>query len=141
MADVECDRHRPDIRRSRRHVEQPPPIPGQSRLPGRQQPGLVQGREADVERRQRERQAQAHGLHLGELVRLNREVAEERPWESVGRGRADDVAGRLADWAGQLLGLARWLEPFLPTTSRRIADAPTAPRIGKCEPPFPRLEG
>ena len=84
------------------------------------------------------------------LRELNREIAEERPWESLkaGDGAGEDgaavggaaVVGKLSDWAARLCTVAHWLRPFLPSTASEINRALTASRIRKCRPLFPRLQ-
>ncbi|MGD8867424.1 MAG: methionine--tRNA ligase [Gemmatimonadales bacterium] len=73
-----------------------------------------------------------------ELNRLNREIAEERPWENLRRGERDVVVERLTTWAVRLHAAAYWLAPLLPSTSASITQTLTAPHIKKCEPLFPR---
>ena len=75
-----------------------------------------------------------------ELDRLNREVAEGRPWDALKRGQVEAVGERLTDWAERLHAVAYWLGPLLPTTSAQIIGALTARKIRKCRPLFPKLD-
>jgi len=75
-----------------------------------------------------------------ELDRLNREIAEERPWEALKGGSVGAVTARLEDWAERLHAVAYWLAPFLPSAASRILDTFTAPQIRRCGPLFPRLD-
>jgi len=70
---------------------------------------------------------------------INREIAEQRPWEGLENGPSKLVVDRLRDWTERLASLAYWLQPFLPSTSSRITEALTAPQITKCRPLFPKL--
>ena len=73
------------------------------------------------------------------LRELNREIAEERPWESLKAGGGVAVSSKLSDWALRLCTVAHWLRPFVPSTASEIERALTASQIHKCRPLFPRL--
>ena len=74
-----------------------------------------------------------------ELARLNREIADERPWDGLKGGDSRAVVERLREWAERLYAVAYWLSPLLPTTSSRIVGAFTATEIRRIGPLFPRL--
>jgi methionyl-tRNA synthetase len=73
-----------------------------------------------------------------EFSRLNREIADERPWEGLKRPDRSQVIGRLVDWVSQLFSLARWLEPFLPSAAEQILAALSAPQVRQISPLFPK---
>jgi methionyl-tRNA synthetase len=76
-----------------------------------------------------------------EVSRIDREIAEARPWQDISSGRLERARELLRDWVERLDALAHWLSPFLPETSGRVRLALAAPRIGRAEPLFPRLRG
>jgi len=57
------------------------------------------------------------------LRELNREIAEERPWESLKAGGGVAVSSKLSDWALRLCTVAHWLRPFVPSTASEIERA------------------
>ena len=83
---------------------------------------------------------QAFDSLWAEVDRINREIAEARPWEDVKRGAHDAARDKLGEWVQQLKTVAYWLTPFLPETARRLLSALEAARVERAEPLFPRLE-
>lgn len=73
------------------------------------------------------------------LSELNREIAEERPWEALTKRTHEELVDQLAGWASRLCAVAHWLRPFVPSTADALIGALTAPRIRKCRPLFPKL--
>ena len=73
------------------------------------------------------------------VTRINRELAEARPWEHVRAGRLVAARRDLSRWVEQLAGIAYWLGPFLPSTAATVRDALSQTPIRKCAPLFPRL--
>jgi methionyl-tRNA synthetase len=81
---------------------------------------------------------QALSVLWAEVDRINREIAEARPWEDVKRGAHDAARQTLAAWVEQLKNVAYWLTPFLPETSTRLRHALETARIQPSAPLFPR---
>jgi methionyl-tRNA synthetase len=70
-----------------------------------------------------------------EVARLDREIAEARPWE-----RASGAARpELERWTRELDRVARTLRPFLPRAARRVESALRQVSITRAEPLFPRI--
>ena len=74
-----------------------------------------------------------------EVDRINREIAEAKPWEDVKRGAHDSAREKLGAWAEQLTSVAYWLSPFVPETAGKLRNALEAVRIARAEPLFPRI--
>jgi methionyl-tRNA synthetase len=72
-----------------------------------------------------------------EVVHINREIAEGRPWEQD--ASSPEVRASLEAWVEQLQRLARWLGPFLPDAAARLQDTLAAPAIRRAPPLFPRI--
>lgn len=73
------------------------------------------------------------------VTSVNREIEKERPWELVSGSGDERLHALLARWLGEIWRLVTWLEPLLPTTSRRIAERLFAGSVHRAAPLFPRL--
>jgi methionyl-tRNA synthetase len=73
------------------------------------------------------------------VTRINRELAEGRPWEQVRAGRLVAARLDLARWVEQLAAIAYWLGPFLPSSTATVRAALSRSPIRRCAPLFPRL--
>ena len=72
-----------------------------------------------------------------DIARVNREIAEARPWEAApGSTRARSLLGR---WTDELNQIATQLAPFLPQTARTLLARLRAPSTGRTDPLFPRI--
>ena len=74
-----------------------------------------------------------------ELTRINRELAETKPWTDVKHGLLEAAREKLSPIVKRLASLGYWLEPFLPATSKVIQRQLSRTLITKSPPLFPRL--
>ena len=73
-----------------------------------------------------------------EISRINREINDVRPWEETKHGGTATARAKVQCWIDELLSIAHYLEPFLPTTSKTICAALTDATKGLDAPLFPR---
>jgi methionyl-tRNA synthetase len=83
---------------------------------------------------------QALAVLWADVDRINREIADEKPWEQVKRGDIQTAREELSRWLDQLRCVAYWLTPFIPVTGAKLLSALEAPRIERAAPLFPRIE-
>ncbi len=72
------------------------------------------------------------------VTAVNRDIESHRPWELL-RDDVPELRRLLAGWFGQLWTLTVWIEPFLPSTSGRIAERLFSGPVRAVPPLFPRL--
>jgi methionyl-tRNA synthetase len=75
-----------------------------------------------------------------QIDRINREIADARPWEAVKRGAHNSAREQLAVWVDELKAVAFWLTPFVPDTATKLRSALEAGHIQRAEPLFPRIQ-
>lgn len=73
-----------------------------------------------------------------EVDSANMLIDEQKPWQLAKEGKSDQLQKVLTELANRLLQFVLLLEPFMPETSKRIAEAIMQP-VKKVEPLFPRL--
>ncbi|MDX9980227.1 MAG: methionine--tRNA ligase, partial [Lentisphaeria bacterium] len=78
-------------------------------------------------------------LLANETARLNREIAERKPWEAFRDGQEATIQTDLAVWANSLRDVLHWLAPVLPQSTGRALSCLDRNPIQKCPPLFPRL--
>lgn len=69
---------------------------------------------------------------------INQNIEQTKPWENSAN-RANEINGLLYYWVNALLQVGKYLQPFMPETSKKITETLSAERITKAEPLFPRL--
>jgi len=78
-------------------------------------------------------------LLANETARLNREIAERKPWEAFRDRQEGTIQTDLGTWANSLRGLLHWLAPVLPHATECALACLDSKPIQKCPPLFPRL--
>ena len=73
------------------------------------------------------------------VARLNQDIDRKKPWETLKSGETTGLHDELSGWLRELHGIAFWLQPFLPATSKRIGSVISACPIVRCAPVFPRV--
>jgi len=56
----------------------------------------------------------------GEIKGINRDIDAKRPWEKLKQGNTEGLGKDLNWWIEGIYRIGCWLEPFLPTTSKKI---------------------
>lgn len=71
---------------------------------------------------------------------LNKAIDQQKPWELAKQGQTTAVAEVLTSLVQQLVGAARLLEPFLPSTAQKITQIFVTPELvtPPSEPLFPK---
>ena len=78
-------------------------------------------------------------ISLWEAIgRINRDIDQCRPWELLKAANTKELSVQLSGWFGELYALVYWLEPFLPSTSRKTANILSSGRNTEGKPLFPR---
>lgn len=73
-----------------------------------------------------------------EIARLNREIAERKPWEAFRDGQEATIQAELTAWASSLRDVLHWLAPVLPRTTGSALQCLRSNPVRKCPPLFPR---
>ena len=73
------------------------------------------------------------------IADLSRQIEDARPWELLKRNDLAPLKAHLHRWLTELHRLAYWLEPLLPTASKRILDVLAQSPLTAAAPLFPRL--
>lgn len=73
---------------------------------------------------------------------LNKAIDQQKPWELAKQGQTTAVAEVLTSLVQQLVGAARLLEPFLPSTAQKITQIFVTPELvtPPSEPLFPKAK-
>ena len=74
----------------------------------------------------------------GVLTGLNQEIERTEPWKALKAGDFAALHAYLAAWFFTLSGVAYWLAPFLPETSRKVIAILSADPLAVAPPLFPR---
>jgi methionyl-tRNA synthetase len=74
-----------------------------------------------------------------QITRINRELAETKPWADVRHGHLDAAREKLSPLVKRLASISYWLAPFLPATSGVIQEQLSRTIIRKAPALFSRL--
>jgi methionyl-tRNA synthetase len=74
-----------------------------------------------------------------DIAALNGEIEEAKPWVELQRGNSAPVRAQVDGWLGRVARIARNVEPFLPATSRKIAEILSAQPLRAAAALFPRV--
>lgn len=75
-----------------------------------------------------------------EIYRANKRIEDDKPWQLAKEGKTEVLAALLSDLVSDILCVSRLIAPYMPTTSQKLLDGFSGPKISKMNPLFPRLE-
>lgn len=74
-----------------------------------------------------------------EVLRLNREIDTEKPWELPKKGETEKLRGLLKAWLESLYAVVFWMQPAIPQASAKALEALRQAPLAASSPLFPRV--